>query len=54
MVQPGELVLNQKMTKEEKYYKVKMLLEREAEKREKLKKAGIAYEFPGYVGLRPN
>lgn len=47
----GEGLTRQKLSKEEKHYKVQRLLEREAEKRRKLKEAGIEYSFPGYVGL---
>ncbi len=39
------------MSKEEKFYKVKTLLHREQQKRDKLKDAGISYSFPGYVGF---
>ena len=40
---------NREKTDVEKAQRVKGLLEKEKEKRDRLKELGISYEFPGYV-----
>mmetsp|Transcript_19408 Transcript_19408/g.33014 ORF Transcript_19408/g.33014 Transcript_19408/m.33014 type:complete len:87 (+) Transcript_19408:385-645(+) len=40
-----------KLTSEQRAARVKGLLEKEKEKRMRLKELGVDYEFPGYSGL---
>ena len=42
---------NREKTDSEKSLKVKGLLEKEKEKRDRLKELGIKYDFPGYVRI---
>ena len=44
---------NRERTEEEKALRVKGLLEKEREKRIRLKELGIDYEFSGYVSIIP-
>ena len=45
---------NRERTNEEKAAKVKGLLQKEKEKRDRLKELGIAYDFSGYVSIKCN